>query len=40
MLGFRNKREMVDSAAALPGRDRQMPVPARHEVLGTSLAPP
>ena len=31
---------MVDSAAALPGRDRQMPVPARHEVLGTSLAPP
>ena len=40
MLGFRNKREMVDSAAALPGRDRQMPVPARHEVLGTPLAPP
>ena len=31
---------MVDSAAALPGRDRQMPVPARHEVLGTPLAPP
>jgi peptide-methionine (S)-S-oxide reductase len=40
MLGFRNKREMVDSADALPGRDRQMPVPARHEVLGTLLAPP
>ena len=40
MLGFRNKREMVDSAGALPGRDRQMPVPARHEVLGTPLAPP
>ena len=40
MLGFRNKREMVDSADALPGRDRQMPVPARHEVLGTPLAPP
>ncbi len=31
---------MVDSADALPGRDRQMPVPARHEVLGTPLAPP
>jgi Peptide methionine sulfoxide reductase len=40
MLGFRNKREMVDSADALPGRDRQMPVPARHEVLGAHLAPP
>ena len=40
MLGFRNKREMVDSADALPGRDRQMPVPARHEVLGTPLRPP
>jgi peptide-methionine (S)-S-oxide reductase len=40
MLGFRNKREMVDSADALPGRDRQMPMPARHEVLGTPLAPP
>jgi peptide-methionine (S)-S-oxide reductase len=40
MLGFRNKRQMVDSADALPGRDRQMTVPARHEVLGTPLAPP
>ena len=40
MLGFRNKREMVDSADSLPGRDRQMPVPARHEVLGRPLAPP
>jgi len=40
MLGFRNKRQMVDSAVALPGRDRQMPVPARHEVLGTPLKPP
>jgi peptide-methionine (S)-S-oxide reductase len=40
MLGFRKKREMVDSADALPGRDGQMPVPARHEVLGTPLAPP
>ena len=40
MLGFRNKRQMVDSADALPGRDSQMPVPARHEVLGTPLRGP
>jgi peptide-methionine (S)-S-oxide reductase len=40
MLGFRNKRQTVDSADALPGRDRQVPVPARHEVLGTPLKPP
>jgi len=31
---------MVDAADALPGSDRQMPVPARHEVLGTPLKPP
>jgi peptide-methionine (S)-S-oxide reductase len=40
MLGFRNKTEMVDAAAALRGRDRQMPVSERHEVLGTPLEPP
>jgi peptide-methionine (S)-S-oxide reductase len=40
MLGFRHKTTMVDSAQALPGRDQQIPVPARHEVLGTPLAPP
>ena len=40
MLGFRNKKEMVDSADALPGRDRPIPVAARHEVLGTPLKPP
>jgi peptide-methionine (S)-S-oxide reductase len=40
MLGFRNKREMVDPAEALRGRDREMPVPGRHEVLGTPLKPP
>ncbi len=40
MLGFRNKTTMVDSAEALPGRDREMPVPKRHEVLGTPLTPP
>jgi peptide-methionine (S)-S-oxide reductase len=40
MLGFRHKTEMIDSAAALPGRDRVMPVAARHEVLGTPLKTP
>jgi peptide-methionine (S)-S-oxide reductase len=40
MLGFRHKTEMVDPAAALAGRDREMPVAARHEVLGTPLKPP
>jgi peptide-methionine (S)-S-oxide reductase len=40
MIGFRNKTTMVDPAKALPGRDRKMPVPARHEVLGTPLEPP
>ncbi len=28
---------MVDSASALPGRAQELPVPARHEVLGTPL---
>jgi peptide-methionine (S)-S-oxide reductase len=40
MLGIRRKTEMVQSAAALPGRDREMPVAQRHEVLGTPLKPP
>jgi peptide-methionine (S)-S-oxide reductase len=31
---------MVDVATALPGREQMMPVPARHEVLGTPLTPP
>ena len=31
---------MPDPAAALPGRQERMPVPARHLVLGTPLAPP
>jgi peptide-methionine (S)-S-oxide reductase len=34
------KSDMVDAARALPGRDRELPVPARHEVLGTPLRPP
>jgi peptide-methionine (S)-S-oxide reductase len=37
---FGDKSQMVDSADALPGRDEAMPVPARHEVLGTPIAPP
>jgi len=31
---------MVDGASALPGRDRAMPLPAKHEVLGTPLQGP
>jgi len=31
---------MVDPGEALAGRERAMPVPARHEVLGTPLQPP
>jgi peptide-methionine (S)-S-oxide reductase len=31
---------MVTAEEALPGRDEHMPVPARHEVLGTPLEPP
>ena len=31
---------MVTADDALPGRDEPMPVPARHEVLGTPLEPP
>jgi peptide-methionine (S)-S-oxide reductase len=31
---------MVEPASALAGRDREMPVPAKHEVLGTPLAGP
>jgi len=37
---FRDKTRMIDPARALPGRDAAMPVPGRHEVLGTPLAPP
>jgi len=31
---------MVSAAEALPGRDEAMPMPARHEVLDTPIAPP
>jgi peptide-methionine (S)-S-oxide reductase len=39
MFGSR-KTQRVTAADALPGRDTAMPVPERHEVLGTPLRPP
>jgi len=39
MFGSR-KTQMITAADALPGRDTPLPVPARHEVLGTPLRPP
>ncbi|HUA73730.1 MAG TPA: peptide-methionine (S)-S-oxide reductase MsrA [Solirubrobacteraceae bacterium] len=40
MFFTRKQAEMVDAASALPGRDTEIPVPARHDVLGTPLKPP
>jgi peptide-methionine (S)-S-oxide reductase len=40
MLFTRRQAEMVDAGSALPGREQEMPVPARHEVLGTPLKGP
>ncbi|MUL41902.1 peptide-methionine (S)-S-oxide reductase MsrA [Streptomonospora sp. PA3] len=37
---FGKQMTMVTPEQALPGRDTPMPVPERHEVLGTPLAPP
>ena len=37
---FSKKSEMVSAEAALPGRERQMAVPAEHHVLGTPLEGP
>src|SRR6266542_186382 len=37
---FKAKTDLVTPDRALPGRDERMPVPARHEVLGTPLEPP
>ncbi len=34
------KSETVNPSDALPGRAQELPVPARHEVLGTPLRPP
>src|ERR1700735_2386195 len=35
-----HKTRVITAENALPGRSAQMPVPARHEVLGTPLRPP
>jgi len=35
-----HKTRPVGAADALPGRDERMPVPERHDVLGTPLEPP
>jgi peptide-methionine (S)-S-oxide reductase len=41
MFLFRSKpAEMVSAEEALPGRAERMPVPERHDVLGTPLEPP
>jgi peptide-methionine (S)-S-oxide reductase len=40
MFLFRDKTEMVEPQDALTGRDATMPVPERHAVLGTPIAPP
>src|SRR6266699_1932346 len=40
MLFTRKHANMVDAASALPGRAVAMPVPERHEVLGTALQGP
>ena len=40
MFSFGKPATMVDADRALPGRAETMPVPARHEVLGTPLVLP
>jgi peptide-methionine (S)-S-oxide reductase len=40
VLGFRDKTTLVDASTALPGRERELPVPERHAVLGNPLKPP
>ena len=40
MFLFREKTKMIEPDRALPGRETAMPVPARHDVLGTPLQPP
>jgi peptide-methionine (S)-S-oxide reductase len=39
-LFTRKQTNVVDAASALPGRDAEIAVPARHEVLGTPLKGP
>jgi peptide-methionine (S)-S-oxide reductase len=40
MLFTRAKLRLPEPGEALPGREATMPVPSRHEVLGTPLEPP
>jgi peptide-methionine (S)-S-oxide reductase len=40
IFGLGHKTTMVEPTDALPGREREMPVPDRHAVLGTPLRPP
>ena len=40
MFLFREKTKMIEPERALPGRDTPMPIPERHDVLGTPIAPP
>jgi peptide-methionine (S)-S-oxide reductase len=40
MFFSRHKTDLLDPEQALPGRDTPLPVPARHDVLGTPLQPP
>jgi len=40
MFLFTKPTQMVTAEDALPGRSDEMPVPDRHEVLGTPIAPP
>src|SRR5450759_5316209 len=40
MLFTRKRSNMIDAESALPGRQTEIPLPARHEVLGTPLKGP
>src|SRR5271170_2028040 len=40
MLFSRRQSQMIDAESALGGRGEEIPVPARHEVLGTPLKGP
>jgi peptide-methionine (S)-S-oxide reductase len=40
MFNFRHKTTMVGPGEAMPGREKAMPVPARHAVLRTPMQPP
>ena len=40
MLFTSRKSQMIDPERALPGRDAPMPIPGRHDVLGTPIGPP